>query len=78
MPQDDIVKLAHHYPVMTVYSPPPPERPEITAGGLRKRLWKRRHEPEPVQAWRVRMASGAPAFRGHDEFVRSHRRYSRR
>jgi transposase len=57
MTQDDIVKLANHYPVMTVYSPPPPERTEITAGGLRKRLWKRRHEPEPVQAWRVRMAS---------------------
>ena len=55
--QQDIVKLAERYPETTIYSPPPPERTEITAGGLRKRRWKRRHEPAPVQAWRARMAS---------------------
>jgi transposase len=66
MTQDDIVKLANRYPAMTVYSPPPPERTEITAGGLRKRLWKRRHEPEPVQAWRARMASDE----GHEIYRR--------
>jgi transposase len=66
MTQDDIVKLANRYPAMTVYSPPAPERAEITAGGLRKRLWKRRHEPEPVQAWRARMASDE----GHEIYRR--------
>jgi hypothetical protein len=66
MTQDDIVKLANRYPAMTVYSPPAPERTEITAGGLRKRLWKRRHEPEPVQAWRARMASDE----GHEIYRR--------
>ena len=74
MTQDDIVKLANHYPMMTVYSPPPPERTEITAGGLRKRLWKRRHEPEPVQAWRVRMASdeGQEIYRRRKLTERAH------
>ena len=74
MTQDDIVKLADRYPAMTVYSPPPPERAEITAGGLRKRLWKRRHEPEPVQAWRARMASdeGQEIYRRRKLTERAH------
>ena len=55
--QPDIVELAERYPSMTVYSPPPPERPDVTAETLRKRRWKRRHEPSAVQAWRARMAS---------------------
>ena len=45
------------YPDMTVYSPPPPERADVTAETLRKRRWRRRREPSAVQAWRARMAS---------------------
>jgi transposase len=57
MTRQDIIALAERYPNMTVYSPPPPERPDVTAETLRHRRWKRRHEPAPVQAWRARMAS---------------------
>jgi transposase len=59
MTQADIVKLAEQYPETTVYSPPPPQRADVTAGTLRKRRWKRRHEPAPIQTWRARMASDA-------------------
>jgi transposase len=74
MTQEDIVKLAERYPEMTIYSPPPPERAEITAGGLRKRRWKRRHEPVPVQAWRARMASdeGQEIYRRRKLTERAH------
>jgi transposase len=74
MTQEDIVKLAERYPEMTIYSPPPPERAEITAGGLRKRRWKRRHEPAPVQAWRARMASdeGQEIYRRRKLTERAH------
>jgi transposase len=74
MTQEDIVKLAERYPEMTIYSPPPPERAEITAGGLRKRRWKRRHEPAPVRAWRVRMASdeGQEIYRRRKLTERAH------
>jgi transposase len=34
MTQDDIVKLAEQYPDVTVYSPPPPERPDVKASTL--------------------------------------------
>jgi hypothetical protein len=37
---------------MTVYSPPSPERTDVTAETLRKRRWTRRHEASAVQAWR--------------------------
>ena len=57
MTREDIVKLAERYPDLTVYSPPPPERTDVTVETLRKRLWIRRHEPPAVQAWRARMAS---------------------
>ena len=36
MTQDDIVKLTERYPGMTVYSPPPPERTDVTAETLRE------------------------------------------
>jgi transposase len=74
MTQEDIVKLAERNPEMTVYSPPPPERAAITAGGLRKRRWKRRHEPAPVQAWRARMASdeGQEIYRRRKLTERAH------
>ena len=39
MTQDDIVKLTERYLGMTVYSPPPPERTDVTAETLRKRRW---------------------------------------
>src|SRR3989440_1928264 len=42
---------------MNIYSPPPPERSDVKASTLRSRLWKRRHEPPAVVAWRVRMGS---------------------
>ena len=57
MPQEDIIKLAERHPGMTIYSPPAPERTEVSAETLRKRRWKRDHEAPAVQAWRARMAS---------------------
>src|ERR1700720_2767291 len=67
MTREDIVKLAERHPDLTVYSPPPPERTEGTVGTLRKRRWRRRHEPSAVQAWRARMASeeGQEIYRRH-------------
>ena len=73
MTQQDIVKLAEHYPSMTVYSPPP-ERTDVTAETLRKRRWKRGHEPSAVQAWRARMASeeGQQTYRRRKLTERAH------
>jgi transposase len=74
MTQEDIVTLAEHHPDMTVYSPPPPERPNVTAETLRKRRWIRRHEPPPIMAWRVRMASeeGQEVYRRRKLTERAH------
>jgi len=74
MTQQDIVKLAERYPEMKVYSPPSPERSDVTAETLRKRRWKRRREPPPVQAWRVRMASaeGQETYRRRKLTERAH------
>jgi hypothetical protein len=74
MTREDIVKLAERYPGMTVYSPPPPERPDVTAETLRKRGWIRRHEPPAVQAWRARMASadGQETYRRRKLTERAH------
>ena len=74
MTQEDIVKLAERHPDLTVYSPPPPERTEVTAGALRKRRWRRRHEPPAVQAWRARMASeeGQEIYRRRKLTERAH------
>jgi transposase len=55
--RQDIVALAERYPDLTVYSPPPPERRDVTAAWQRQRRWKRRHEPPMLQAWRARMAA---------------------
>ena len=57
MTRQDIAGLAERYPDLTVYSPPPAERLDVTAATLRHRRWKRRCEPPAVQAWRARMAS---------------------
>jgi transposase len=74
MTQQDIVKLAERYPGMTVYSPPPPERADVSAETLRKRHWKRRREPAAVQAWRARMASedGQQTYRRRKLTERAH------
>jgi len=74
MTQDDIVKLTERYPGMTIYSPPPPERTDVTAETLRKRHWKRCHEPPAVQAWRARMASedGQQTYRRRKLTERAH------
>jgi hypothetical protein len=74
MTQDDILKLTERYPGMTVYSPPPAERTDVTAETLRKRHWKRRHEAPAVQAWRARMASqdGQQTYRRRKLTERAH------
>jgi transposase len=74
MTQDDIVKLAQQHPDLTVYSPPPSERPNVTAKTLQTRRWRRRHEPPPVIAWRARMASaeGQEVYRRRKLTERAH------
>jgi transposase len=74
MTQEDIVNLAERYPDLTVYSPPAPERDDVTAQTLRTRRWKRRHEPAAVQAWRARMASeeGQEIYRRRKLTERAH------
>jgi hypothetical protein len=59
---------------MTVYSPPSPEHTDVTAETLRKRRWKRHHEPSAVQAWRARMASqdGQQTYRRRKLTERAH------
>jgi hypothetical protein len=57
--QEEIVALAASRPQLEVYSPPPRERENITAGGLRNRRSRLRHEPTALQHWRARMASEA-------------------
>lgn len=57
MTQDDIVSFSQSHPGLEVYSPLPREREDVTAETLRKRTWKHRNEPAPVQDWRLRMAS---------------------
>jgi hypothetical protein len=44
---------------LTVYTPPPRERDDVTAETLRKRQWQREHEPDALRDWRARMASKA-------------------
>jgi Transposase DDE domain len=56
MTQEDIVALDARFAELRVYSPPPPQREDVSAETKRKRDWQRRHEPPPVQAWRERMA----------------------
>src|SRR6185437_14298068 len=74
MTRADIVKLAERYPDLTVYSPPAPERDDVSAETLRQRRWKRRREPAAVQAWRARMASdeGQEIYRRRKLTERAH------
>lgn len=54
----DIVALAkREADPATVYAPLPPERDDIKPDSLSRRASKRSREPEPVKAWRARMAS---------------------
>ncbi len=74
MTRDDIVKLTERHPDLTVYSPPPAERPNVTAKTLCSRRWRRRHEPPAVMAWRARMASeeGQEVYRRRKLTERAH------
>jgi transposase len=59
MTQDEIVGLAEHCPGLTVYTPLPRERDDVTAETLRKRQLQREHEADALRDWRARMASKA-------------------
>ena len=61
--QADIVDLADRG--ITVYTPPPPDKPDAKPDSKNKRRWRRRHEPEPIKAWRTRMEDEAskPIYR---------------
>jgi transposase len=56
MTQGDIASLAEIYPGMTIFSPPPKEKDDVTEETKRKRAWKRRQEAPAVGEWRERMA----------------------
>jgi len=59
MTADDIAGLAEAHPGMTIFSPPPEERDDVTEATQRKRAWKRRREAPAVRDWRERMAGEA-------------------
>jgi Skp family chaperone for outer membrane proteins len=56
MTQGDIASLAETHPGMTIFSPPPQEKDDVTQETKRKRAWKLRQEPPAVRNWRERMA----------------------
>lgn len=53
----DIVAMAAER--IEVYTPVPPDKPEATPESQRKRAWRRRREPDALEAWRARMDSEA-------------------
>lgn len=56
--RDDIAALAaREAGAVTVYAPPRSERDDVKPGSRLSRAYKRSREPEPVKAWRERMAS---------------------
>lgn len=55
MTQGDIASLAETYPGMTIFSPPPKEKNDVTEETKRKRAWKLRQQPPAVRDWRERM-----------------------
>jgi transposase len=57
--QNDIVDFAERRPGLTVYTPLPSEREDVTAATLRKRRWQRERDPAALRDWRARMASAA-------------------
>ena len=55
---DDIIKLAARAPhPVTVYAPPPPDKPDAKPASVRAREAKRAREPAVLKAWRARMDS---------------------
>ena len=55
---DEIGRLSNRPDgAITVYSPPMKDREDVTDETKRKRAYLRRREPEPLKAWRARMAS---------------------
>jgi hypothetical protein len=74
-----IVVLAERYPDLTIYSPPPPQRLDVTAETLRHRHWKR-HERPALQAWRARMVGeeGQQTYRRRKLTERLHAQFKSR
>ena len=57
---DDIAALAERATgAVAVFAPPPTERDDVKPATLAKRARERAREPEPIKAWRRRMASEA-------------------
>ena len=81
--QDDIIALAGHpLGAVTVYMPPPPERPEqeLKPESLRRRQHNRRREPEAVKHWRARMQTddAKEIFKRRKLIERIHAHYKNR
>lgn len=72
--RDDIKRFAALYPEMTVFSPPPADKPDTTAGSRRKRERQRAREAASLQAWRQRMAGaeGQDTYRRRKHIERTH------
>ena len=71
--QQEIARLAGREQPVTVYSPPPRDKPDASAETVRKRLLDRAKEAPAIAAWRERMgtpeAKEVYARRGHIETV---------
>ena len=78
--RDDLVSFDERWPQMTVYSPPPPEKQEASPQSIRKRQWRHDNEPQPVKAWRSRMASeeGQAVYARRKHTERAHGRMKNR
>lgn len=70
----DILSFAETCPDLTVYSPPPSDKADVTAESRRKRAWRRTREPAPIQEWRLRMQSeaGQEIYRRRKHIERIH------
>ncbi len=53
--QGDIRTFAESHPGMVIFTPPPRDKADASPDSLRKRLWKRAREAEPLKRWRARM-----------------------
>jgi transposase len=53
--RQDMVGLAAQQ--IEVYTPVPPDKPDISPESQRKRAWRRSREPEAIKVWRERMDS---------------------
>ena len=59
--REEIVTLASSPGAVTVYTPPPERREDVTAGTKRQRAYKLRKEPAALKEWRARMATAEGA-----------------